>query len=105
MFNGNLRFEWDDKKNSLNFQKHGIAFETAMHIFNDDYRIEIYDIEHSNFEDSYNTIGMVDDILFVVYTERKDNIRIISARKADEVERRLYYDRNSYFREECQAYQ
>lgn len=34
-------------------------------------RIEIYDMEHSINEDRYNTIGMVHDILFVVYTERK----------------------------------
>lgn len=46
------------------------------------YCIEIYDMEHSINEDRYNTIGMVNDILFVVYTERKENIRLISARLA-----------------------
>ena len=48
-------------------------------------------------EDRYNTIGMVNDVLFVVYTERKDNIRIISARLATKTERSIYYDTNSYF--------
>ena len=38
---------------------------------------ENYDVEHSTNEDRYNTIGMVHDVLFVVYTERKENIRLI----------------------------
>ena len=61
-------------------------------MFDDENRIEIYDYEHSIDEDRYNTIGLVHDILFVVYTERKDRLRIISARLATAMERRLYYD-------------
>ena len=55
-----------------------IDFETAMLVFNDLQRIEIYDMEHSMKEDRYNTIGMVNDILFVVYhrTERKHTSNI-----------------------------
>ncbi len=41
----------------------------------------------------YNTIGMVEDVLFVVYTERKDRLRIISARLANKKERSMYYER------------
>lgn len=67
-------------------------------VFNDSQRIEIYDVEHSIEEDRYNTIGMVNDVLFVVYTERKDNIRLISARLATKTERGIYYDTDSYFR-------
>ena len=70
-----MRVEWDEMKNQLNRKKHGIDFETAMLVFNDLQRIEIYDEEHSITEDRYNTIGLVEDVLFVVYTERKDNIR------------------------------
>lgn len=55
-------------------------------------RIEIYDIQHSLEEDRYNTIGMVEDVLFVVYTERKEKVSLISARLATEKERSLYYD-------------
>ena len=83
-------------KNQLNRKKHGIDFETAMLVFNDLQRIEIYDEEHSITEDRYNTIGLVEDVLFVVYTERKDNIRLISARVATPKERSIYYDENSY---------
>lgn len=92
-----MKFEWDEEKNRINQQKHGIRFETAILVFNDDNRIEIYDYEHSSDEDRYNTIGCVNDILFVVYTERKDNIRLISARLATKMERSVYYDQDSYF--------
>ena len=87
-----LKFEWDEDKNRINRLKHGIDFNTAIHVFDDENRIEIYDYEHSIDEDRYNTIGLVHDILFVVYTERKDSLRIISARLATAAERRLYYD-------------
>ncbi len=93
-----MKFEWDEYKNQLNLEKHGIDFETAIMVFNDLQRIEIYDVEHSINEDRYNTIGMVNDILFVVYTERKKNIRLISARLATKAERSIYYDTDSYFR-------
>ena len=66
---------------------------TATKVFCDEYRIELYDAEHSMDEDRYNPIGMVDNILFVVYTERKNRIRLISARPANSKERSLYYDR------------
>ena len=49
----------DDDKNKINFAKHGIDVETAMLVFNDLQRIEIYDMEHSKEEDRYNTTGMV----------------------------------------------
>ena len=51
-----MRVEWDEMKNQLNRKKHGIDFETAMLVFNDLQRIEIYDEEHSITEDRYNTI-------------------------------------------------
>ncbi len=46
-----MKFEWDEDKNQLNLKKHGIDFETAMLVFNDLQRIEIYDTEHSIYED------------------------------------------------------
>ena len=88
-----MLFEWDEEKERSNFKKHRIHFETAKLVFNDENRIELYDEAHSGEEDRYNTIGMVDRVLFVVYTERRNNIRIISARIATPRERSLYYDR------------
>jgi uncharacterized DUF497 family protein len=87
-----LTFEWDEEKNRINQKKHGIGFELAKMVFMDDDRIEIFDEKHSITEKRYNTIGMVNDILYVVYTERNDRIRIISARRATASERSIYYD-------------
>ncbi|MBR2519864.1 MAG: BrnT family toxin [Selenomonadaceae bacterium] len=42
-------------------------------------------------KDRRQVIGMVNEILFVIYTERGENIRLISARKAKPKERRIYY--------------
>lgn len=97
MRENSLIFEWDEEKNKINKGKHGIDFETAMLVFNDTQRIEIFDIEHSVEEDRYNIIGMVHEVLFVVYTERKGRIRLISARLATQTERSIYYDQDSYF--------
>lgn len=88
-----MLFEWDDEKAAINLKKHGVSFQTAALVFYDENRIEMYDSEHSLEEDRYNTIGMVEDVLFVVYTERKDHLRIISARLANKKERSMYYER------------
>lgn len=88
---GELVFEWDSEKAALNWQKHKIHFEDATKVFEDENRIDYLDEEHSDYEERYITIGKVDKILFVVYTDREDRTRIISARKADKTERRNYY--------------
>jgi len=93
-----LVFEWDEEKNQINLRKHGIDFSDAAQIFFDENRIERPDLLHSEDEDRWQVIGMVEDILFVVYTEREDRTRIISARKAKPKERRIYYgNSNVYF--------
>ncbi|MCL2007588.1 MAG: BrnT family toxin [Treponema sp.] len=85
-----MNFEWDPKKDRINKKIHGISFSTAKFVFNDTERWERYDSSHSEEEDRWQTIGLVDKVLFVVYTEQGDNIRIISARMADEKELRVY---------------
>lgn len=91
-----MQFEWDADKAAMNLKKHGVRFETAALVFNDENRIEFFDTAHSDYEDRYNTIGKVDEILFVVYTERKALTRIISARIATPAERRMYDDRKLF---------
>lgn len=91
-----LKFEWDDEKAAINFKKHKVAFEDAVYVFQDENRIEFYDAEHSDNEDRYVAIGLVGTVLFVVFTERKDVTRIISARKANSLERSYYYDNINY---------
>lgn len=90
-------FEWDEEKNLLNQKKHKISFETAAYVFEDENYIEMYDFEHSADEDRYIAIGRVGEVLFVVFTERRENIRLISARLATEAERRIYYDQDIYY--------
>jgi len=55
---GLLDFVWDAAKNKHNIEVHHISFETAMLVFNDMNRIEIYDESHSEDEDRYDTIGL-----------------------------------------------
>ncbi|MBR0261931.1 MAG: BrnT family toxin [Selenomonadaceae bacterium] len=86
-----LNFEWDREKAKLNKIKHGISFKTATAVFDDPNRLDLPDDDHSFDEARRKVIGMVDDILFVIYTERRDRIRLVSARKAEEYERSDYY--------------
>lgn len=81
--------EWDDRKNEINIQKHGISFATAALVFSDEERIEYLDRLHSTEEDRYIVLGKVHKVLFVVYTEREDASRLISARLATPRERRI----------------
>lgn len=87
----NIVFEWDDEKNLRNIRKHNIDFYDAAKVFGDENRVEWLDEYHSDDEDRYITIGRVDEILFVVYTEREEKTRLISARLADKKERMKYY--------------
>ncbi len=88
-----MKVEWDPDKNEENIRKHHIDFEDAMLVFADPNRLERYDLSAHNDlgEDRWQTLGLVDGVLFVCYTERQDAIRMISARKADSKERRIYY--------------
>ena len=87
-----MEFEWDPEKNRINQRKHGIPFEVAILVFDDENRLEEYDISHSDDEDRYSVIGMVGKLLYVVCTYRTENkVRIISARLATKLEKRRYY--------------
>ena len=88
---GDLKFEWDSEKNKINKQKHGISFETAVRVFWDNNSLDEYDELHSDFEDRYKIVGKVKEVLVVIYTERGDRNRIISARQATKIEEEEYY--------------
>ncbi|MCD8155608.1 MAG: BrnT family toxin [Clostridiales bacterium] len=90
-----MKFEWSEEKEKINIEKHGIDFRTAVQVFLDENRIEFYDERHSVFEERYITIGIVGKkmlIITLVYTERSDVIRVISARQATKKERMAYQD-------------
>jgi uncharacterized DUF497 family protein len=86
-----LVFEWDSAKERDNVRDHGVNFTDASEIFYDYFRRERYDDDSSGEEDRWQTMGFYNDVLFVVYTERGDVTRIISARVAEPFERRIYY--------------
>ena len=87
-----LSFEWDTQKANNNKEKHGISFDEASTVFADPFSLTIHDPLHSDFEDRFIIIGVSHKhrVLIVVYTEREDKIRIISARKAKKKERSYY---------------
>jgi len=89
-----LCFEWDNSKNRINQQKHGISFEEAETVFYDGYARLTGDPDHSDDEDRFVMLGMSrkSRVLIVChcYRENDDVIRIISARKAVPKERKQY---------------
>ena len=92
-----MEFTWDARKGRLNRRRHGISFDTALHVFDDPYHVTTQDRE-VNGEPRYQTIGMVGahNVLLVAHTddEETDAIRIVSARKATRTERRIYAEAN-----------
>ena len=87
-----LNFEWDSKKAYRNIEKHGVSFEEASTVFGDPLSLTIDDPLHSTTEERMVQIGIShkNRYLVVVFTERENIIRIISARKATKNERIKY---------------
>ena len=89
------KFEWDENKNVINRNKHGVDFQTASFVFDDPNFLSEQD-RVVDGEERWQTIGMVGGlvILMVAHTVREDEnteiIRIISARKATPKERKHY---------------
>ena len=84
-----MKFEFDINKSLSNKQKHGIDFEEAKLLWNDDRMVEI----KTSFEDEerFINIGKISSKVYaVVITYRKKNIRIISARRARKKEIEIY---------------
>jgi uncharacterized DUF497 family protein len=92
-----IRFEWDEKKHSLNKRKHGLSFTEAQTVFADENGLLLDDPDHSHDEDRLILLGLSSNLrlLVVSHTYREDNttIRIISARKATRSEQEQYWKR------------
>lgn len=90
-----MRFDWDDNKNASNLRKHGVRFETATKVFHDPNHVLVLE-RIVDGEERWQTIGTVDGtyLLLVVHTWEEEGIetvyRLISARKAELHERRIY---------------
>jgi uncharacterized DUF497 family protein len=86
-------FDWDEAKSEANYRKHGVDFETAIEVFADPLALESWDSLSAEYgEDRFVVTGMAGgQLLTVVYTERNEVIRLISARKASKREHDDYY--------------
>ena len=88
-----LNFKWDPKKDASNQKKHGISFSEAKTVFTDEFARLIADPDHSEDEDRFILLGtsIQSRLLVICHCIRNgDTIRIISARKADKQERKIY---------------
>ncbi len=88
----NLRFEWDENKARHNIEKHGISFEEAATVLGDPLSLTIEDPSHSQDEQRFVTVGesVRGELVVVIHADRAGVIRIISARKATQREKRDY---------------
>ena len=90
----NIFFEWDENKNRANIQKHGISFDEAMTVFDDDNALYKSDIDHSQDESRFIILGFSMNLRLLVvcdcYRESDTVIRIFSARKATKSESLQY---------------
>jgi hypothetical protein len=90
-----IRFEWDERENRANQRKHGVSFEEAQTVFLDENAIRFHDPDHSDDELRFIMLGMSFNlrVLVVCHCDRVDDIviRIISARKANKKEAKVYW--------------
>lgn len=83
---------WEEKKRRMVIKNHGIDFEKIEDVFDDPYAIHYEDIEHDESEERRVIIAKTTEygLLSVVYTFRGEDIRFITARRAEKWMVRLY---------------
>ena len=97
-YEGQGEFEWDPDKAKSNVGKHRVTFEEALSAFRDPLSLVVPDPDHSEWEDRLILLGLSDRqrLLVVVYIERNESLRLISARVADPDEKREYEEEPDY---------
>ncbi|MCG2754100.1 MAG: BrnT family toxin [Desulfobacteraceae bacterium] len=87
-----IKLEWDKNKAASNLLKHGVSFDEAKTVFDDPLYVDFYDPDHSYNEHRYIIIGhsLKNRLLIVAYSERKNKVRLISAREATRREQKVY---------------
>lgn len=92
-----LSFEWDPRKAASNATKHGVTFEEAKTVFDDEDALVIRDPDHSMAEERFVIMGRSSKLrmLVVIHCFRKNDssIRIISARRAGTKEQQPYLEK------------
>jgi uncharacterized protein len=93
MYSYDSIFEWDEKKNLKNIEKHGFSFEDAPEVFNNP-TVTFIDERYDYGEIRHVTLGTyLGRTVFLVYTIRENYIRLISMRKANAREQKIYQER------------
>jgi uncharacterized DUF497 family protein len=89
-----VEFEWDSEKAQSNLDKHRLSFDEAATAFGDPLSLTIPDPDHSDDEDRFVLLGQsyAGRMVVVIFTERGERIRLISARLATPREKRAYED-------------
>ena len=92
-----IGFEWDPNKDAANRRKHGVSFQEAVSVFVDEHALLIPDPIHSRDEERFVLLGVSARLRTLVVChclrDRGDVIRVISARKANRMERAQYQAR------------
>lgn len=85
-------FICNQDKRKANAKKHGIDLVQASQVFTDPFAVNAYDASHSVEEDRHQIIGKMDNevLILVSYTMRHETVRVISARKAESREEKMY---------------
>jgi uncharacterized protein len=93
----NATFEWDEDKAVANLRVHRVSFEQAAVACHDPFAILWIDDKREDYgEERFSLLGLYDrEVLYVAYTERGPNIRIITARRAEKHEQDRYYRQNA----------
>jgi len=90
-----LEFEWDDSKAADNLRNHGVSFAQAALAFRDPFAVEWIDLREAYGKERIVLLGLTGNhVLSVVYVERAERIRIISARRATKNEQDYYHREN-----------
>lgn len=88
-----MKFEWNEQKNQINYEKHGLSFEDAELVFESN-TISFKDDREDYGEERFITLGELKSrVVVVVHTKRDFLTRIISMRKANEREKKIYFER------------
>ena len=87
-----MKFKWDENKNNLNINKHGIDFSDLKTVF-EGYTFTFEDTRFDYGEERFITFGLLNGrVVVIVHAEDEENIRIISARKATKNEQKMYIE-------------
>ena len=89
-------FEWDKGNNQKSLVKHEVSNEECEETFFDHHKKIQKDVLHSMNEERYVLIGQTKKkrLLYIIFTLRKNKIRVISARDINKKERKLYEEKN-----------